>query len=98
MKTLCNALLECLVSPLQDKLDDWRKINAQLEKEHSKEFKKLRTEVKKKKEQCQRTQKKLNKKAKSAQQINFDASTAIEIQKHFRSMLEAERAAVSIIF
>jgi hypothetical protein len=43
-----SALLECLVMPLQDKLDDWRKNVAQLDKDHAKEYKKLRTEIKKK--------------------------------------------------
>jgi hypothetical protein len=26
MKTLCSALLDCLVLPLQDKMEDWKKV------------------------------------------------------------------------
>ena len=93
MKALCGALLECLVAPLQDKLDDWRKVTAQLDKDHGKEFKKLRAEIKKKKESTARSQKKNSKKGKNAAPIDNAAATA-EIQRHFRSMMEAERGAV----
>ena len=39
--------MDCLILPLQDRLEDWKKITGQLDKDHSKEFKKLRTELKK---------------------------------------------------
>ena len=42
MKTLCSALLECMILPLQDKLEDWRKNVGVLDKEHAKEYKKVR--------------------------------------------------------
>ena len=41
MKTLCSALLECMILPLQDKLEDWRKNVGILDKEHAKEYKKV---------------------------------------------------------
>ncbi len=34
--------------PLQDKLDDWRRTVGQLDKDHAKEYKKMRAEIKKK--------------------------------------------------
>ena len=43
MKTLCSALLECMILPLQDKLEDWRKNVGILDKEHAKEYKKVRS-------------------------------------------------------
>ena len=41
MKTLCSALLECMILPLQDKLEEWRKNVGFLDKEHNKEYKKV---------------------------------------------------------
>ena len=32
MKTLCSALLDCLVTPLQDRLDEWRRTAVALDK------------------------------------------------------------------
>ncbi len=33
--------------PMQDKMEDWRKVVGQLDKDHAKEYKKLRTDIKK---------------------------------------------------
>ncbi len=75
MKSLCSALLDCLVLPLQEKLDDWRKTAVALDKDHAKEYKKQRAEVRKKSEQSVRIQKKnkKNKGSETAQKI-VDAS------------------------
>ena len=59
-----SALLECMVLPLQDKLEDWKKSAIQLDKDHAKEYKKLRSDIKKKSEAVQRAHKK-QKKSKS---------------------------------
>ena len=37
-----SSLLDCMVLPLQDKLEEWRKTVTMLDKEHAKEYKKLR--------------------------------------------------------
>ena len=42
MKTLCSALLECMILPLQDKLEEWRKTVGIIDKEHAKEYKKVK--------------------------------------------------------
>ena len=47
LKTFTSSIMDCLILPLQDRLEDWKKITGQLDKDHSKEFKKLRTELKK---------------------------------------------------
>ena len=39
--------MDCLIVPLQQSLEEWKKVNAQLDKEHSKEYKKYRQELKK---------------------------------------------------
>ena len=47
-----------MVLPLQDKLEDWKKSVNTLDKEHAKEYKKLRSDIKKKTENSLRVQKK----------------------------------------
>ena len=42
MKTLCSALLECMILPLQDKLEEWRKTVGIIDKEHAKDIAKMR--------------------------------------------------------
>lgn len=39
--------MDCLVSPLQDRLDEWKKTTLLLDKDHAKEFKRLKQELKK---------------------------------------------------
>ena len=39
--------MDCLILPLSERVEEWKKINAQLDKEHSKEYKKYRQELKK---------------------------------------------------
>jgi hypothetical protein len=66
MKALCSALLDCMVAPLGDKLDEWRKAGAAMDRDHAKEYKKLRTEIKKKSDAAARAHKKKGSKATSA--------------------------------
>ena len=47
MKSFTAALFDCLICPLQERIDDWRKTQVALDKEHSKEIKRLRQELKK---------------------------------------------------
>jgi len=47
LKTLTSALMDCLVSPLQDRLEEWKKTTVLLDKDHGKEIKRLRQELKK---------------------------------------------------
>ncbi|KAH8018330.1 hypothetical protein HPB51_002778 [Rhipicephalus microplus] len=53
--------MEQLVIPLQDKLEDWKKSTLQLDKDHSKEFKRARQEIKKMSTDTLRLQKKVKK-------------------------------------
>ena len=48
LKTFTSSIMDCLVLPLTERLEEWKKVNAQLDKEHSKEYKKYRQELKKK--------------------------------------------------
>ncbi|XP_019698957.1 MTSS1-like protein isoform X5 [Harpegnathos saltator] len=58
MKSFTSAIMDCLVLPLQEKLEDWKKSLINLDKEHAKEFKKARAELKKRSTDTLRLQKK----------------------------------------
>lgn len=32
----CSALIDCLVQPLQEKMEDWRRTSIQMDKDHAK--------------------------------------------------------------
>ncbi|XP_060841520.1 protein MTSS 1 isoform X3 [Rhopalosiphum padi] len=64
MKTFSSAIMDCLVVPLQEKLEDWKKTIVNLDKEHAKEYKKARAELKKRSTDTLRLQKKARKGAK----------------------------------
>lgn len=93
MKTLCSALLDCLVLPLQDKMEDWKKVANTLDKEHSKEYKKLRSELKKKTDNSTRLMKK-QKKGKGQESDPKVDQSLCELSKHVRNLHEVEKAAV----
>ncbi|KDR12237.1 hypothetical protein L798_13845, partial [Zootermopsis nevadensis] len=57
----CSAIMDCLVVPLQEKLEDWRKSVVNLDKEHAKEYKRARAELKKRSTDTLRLQKKARK-------------------------------------
>ncbi|XP_014238213.1 MTSS1-like protein isoform X1 [Trichogramma pretiosum] len=58
VKSFTCAIMDCLVVPLQEKLEDWKKSLVYLDKEHAKEYKKARSELKKKSSDTLRLQKK----------------------------------------
>ncbi|XP_015600839.1 MTSS1-like protein isoform X2 [Cephus cinctus] len=58
MKSFTSAIMDCLVMPLQEKLEDWKKSLINLDKEHAKEYKKARAELKKRSTDTLRLQKK----------------------------------------
>lgn len=96
MKTLCSALLDCMVLPMQDKLEEWRKSAALLDKEHAKEYKKLRSEIRKRSEAVQRAQKKQNKKKSSSDSHHAKAvdASVLELTKNLKTLEDTEKSAV----
>ena len=84
-----------MVLPLQDKLEDWKKSAIQLDKDHAKEYKKLRSDIKKKSEAVQRAHKK-QKKSKSGndhQHIKVLDSTILELTKNLKILQDTEKSA-----
>ncbi|GLV36290.1 missing-in-metastasis [Carabus blaptoides fortunei] len=61
MKTFTSAIMDCLVVPLQEKLEDWKKAVFNLDKEHAKDYKRARAELKKRSTDTLRLQKKARK-------------------------------------
>ncbi|EAA44036.3 AGAP005508-PC [Anopheles gambiae str. PEST] len=61
MKTFTTAIMDCLVVPLQEKLEDWKKQVTVIDKDHAKEYKRCRAELKKRSSDTLRLQKKAKK-------------------------------------
>ncbi|XP_078801465.1 protein MTSS 2 isoform X8 [Oryzias latipes] len=61
LRQFTNALMESLIAPLQDKIEDWKKTANQLDKDHAKEYKRSRHEIKKKSSDTMKLQKKARK-------------------------------------
>ncbi|KAG7473621.1 hypothetical protein MATL_G00097760 [Megalops atlanticus] len=61
LRHFTNALMENLVTPLQDRIEDWKKTANQLDKDHAKEYKRSRHEIKKKSSDTLKLQKKARK-------------------------------------
>ncbi|XP_016352593.1 MTSS1-like protein isoform X2 [Sinocyclocheilus anshuiensis] len=61
LRHFTNALMESLITPLQDRIEDWKKTANQLDKDHAKEYKRSRHEIKKKSSDTMKLQKKARK-------------------------------------
>uniref|UniRef100_A0A8C5C325 MTSS I-BAR domain containing 2b n=1 Tax=Gadus morhua TaxID=8049 RepID=A0A8C5C325_GADMO len=61
LRQFTNALMESLICPLQDRIEDWKKTANQLDKDHAKEYKRSRHEIKKKSSDTIKLQKKARK-------------------------------------
>lgn len=92
LKTLTSTIIDNLVTPLQEKSEDWKKTVAQLDKEHAKEYKRARQEIKKCATDTMRLQKKV-KKGKSDMQNKLDHAMK-EVTDKYMLLEEAEKTAV----
>ncbi|XP_020786752.1 MTSS I-BAR domain containing 2a isoform X2 [Boleophthalmus pectinirostris] len=61
LRHFTNALMEGLVTPLQDRMEEWKKTANQLDKDHAKEYKRSRQEIKRKSLDTIKLQKKARK-------------------------------------
>ncbi|XP_038663027.1 protein MTSS 2 isoform X19 [Scyliorhinus canicula] len=61
LRHFTNALMESLINPLQERIEDWKKSANQLDKDHAKEYKRARHEIKKKSSDTLKLQKKARK-------------------------------------
>ncbi|AWP02265.1 putative metastasis suppressor protein 1-like [Scophthalmus maximus] len=61
LKLFTTALSESLITPLEVKMEEWKKVASQLDKDHAKEYKKARADIKKKSSDTIKLQKKVKK-------------------------------------
>ncbi|GFO34758.1 metastasis suppressor protein 1 [Plakobranchus ocellatus] len=94
LKVLTSSILDNLVTPLQEKLEDWKKAVAQLDKDHAKEYKKAKQEIKKAASDTMRLQKKVKKggstHGKTEMQHKLDACM-IEVNSKYHQLEDTEK-------
>uniref|UniRef100_A0A4W5K7X1 MTSS I-BAR domain containing 1 n=1 Tax=Hucho hucho TaxID=62062 RepID=A0A4W5K7X1_9TELE len=61
LKLFTTALTDTLINPLELKIEEWKKVASQLDKDHAKEYKKARADIKKKSSDTIKLQKKVKK-------------------------------------
>ncbi|XP_055686322.1 protein MTSS 2 isoform X2 [Lutzomyia longipalpis] len=61
MKSFTAAIMDCLIAPLQEKIEEWKRQVAIIDKDHTKEYKRCRAELKKRSTDTLRLQKKARK-------------------------------------
>ncbi|XP_033754842.1 protein MTSS 1-like isoform X3 [Pecten maximus] len=94
LKSLTMSIIDNLVNPLQEKGEDWKKSVAQLDKEHAKEYKRARQEIKKAASDTMRLQKKVKKTTgKSDMQIKLDSAMQ-DVNDKYLLLEETEKNAV----
>ncbi|XP_025115085.1 MTSS1-like protein isoform X4 [Pomacea canaliculata] len=96
LKALTSSILDSLVAPLQEKLEDWKKVVAQLDKDHAKEYKKARQEIKKAASDTMRLQKKVKKgvpHGKNEMQLKLDVAMQ-DVNAKYLQLEEAEKNSV----
>ncbi|XP_059156664.1 uncharacterized protein LOC131941431 isoform X2 [Physella acuta] len=98
LKLLTSSILDNLVTPLQEKLEDWKKAVAQLDKDHSKEYKKAKLDIKKAASDTIRLQKKVKKGAthgKSDMHQKLE-SAMLEVNSKYHELEETEKNSVRL--
>ncbi|XP_072536208.1 protein MTSS 1-like isoform X11 [Salminus brasiliensis] len=61
LRQFSMAFIDCLINPMQEQLEDWKRGANTLDKDHAKEYKKARQEIKKKSSDTLKLQKKAKK-------------------------------------
>ncbi|KAJ8259219.1 hypothetical protein COCON_G00182310 [Conger conger] len=92
LKLFTTALTESLVSPLELKIEEWKKVASQLDKDHAKEYKKARADIKKKSSDTIKLQKKV-KKGKGEVRMQLDSALQ-DVNVKYAVLEETEKRAV----
>ncbi|MBN3274571.1 MTSSL protein, partial [Polyodon spathula] len=87
-----SSLMESLITPLQDRIEDWKKTATQLDKDHAKEYKRARHEIKKKSSDTLKLQKKARK-GKGDLQPQLDSALQ-DVNDMYLLLEETEKQAV----
>uniref|UniRef100_A0A182RN32 IMD domain-containing protein n=1 Tax=Anopheles funestus TaxID=62324 RepID=A0A182RN32_ANOFN len=96
MKTFTTAIMDCLVVPLQEKLEDWKKQVNIIDKDHAKEYKRCRAELKKRSSDTLRLQKKAKKGAADNLHVLVESSM-LDVTQRRCELEEVERKSLRAI-
>ncbi|XP_057193706.1 protein MTSS 1 isoform X2 [Triplophysa rosa] len=92
LKLFTTALMDNLIAPLELKIEEWKKVSSQLDKDHAKEYKKARSEIKKKSSDTIKLQKKV-KKGKDEVRMQLDSALQ-DVNTRYAVLEETEKRAV----
>ncbi|XP_037831190.1 protein MTSS 1 isoform X2 [Kryptolebias marmoratus] len=92
LKLFTTALSEGLINPLELKMEEWKKVASQLDKDHAKEYKKARADIKKKSSDTIKLQKKV-KKGKDEARGQLDSALQ-DVNTRYAVLEETEKRAV----
>ncbi|XP_059426487.1 protein MTSS 1-like isoform X4 [Carassius carassius] len=84
--------MDNLITPLELKIEEWKKVGSQLDKDHAKEYKKARAEIKKKSSDTIKLQKKV-KKGKDEVRMQLDSALQ-DVNTRYAVLEETEKRAV----
>ncbi|XP_072374696.1 protein MTSS 2-like isoform X17 [Scyliorhinus torazame] len=95
LRHFTNALMESLISPLQERIEDWKKSANQLDKDHAKEYKRARHEIKKKSSDTLKLQKKARKELLGKGDLRPQVENAVQdVNDMYLLLEETEKQAV----
>ncbi|KAM6979622.1 protein MTSS 1 [Aplochiton taeniatus] len=92
LKLFTTALSDGLITPLELKMEEWKKAASQLDKDHAKEYKKARADIKKKSSDTIKLQKKV-KKGKGEVRGQLDCALQ-DVNERYAVLEETEKRAV----
>ncbi|XP_029614710.1 protein MTSS 2 isoform X4 [Salmo trutta] len=95
LRHFTNALMEGLVTPLQDRIEEWKKTAYLLDKDHAKEYKRSRQEIKRKSSDTMKLQKKARKELLGRGNLRPQLDSAMQdVSDLYLLMGETEKQAV----
>ncbi|KAK3557145.1 hypothetical protein QTP70_024727 [Hemibagrus guttatus] len=92
LKLFTTAFMDNLISPLEMTLEEWKKVASQLDKDHAKEYKKARADIRKKSSDTIKLQKKV-KKGKDEVRMQLDSALQ-DVNTRCTELEETEKRAV----
>ncbi|XP_027002487.2 protein MTSS 1 isoform X3 [Tachysurus fulvidraco] len=91
LKLFTTAFMDNLISPLELTLEEWKKVANQLDKDHAKEYKKARADIRKKSSDTIKLQKKV-KKGKDEVRMQLDSALQ-DVNTRYTELEETEKRA-----
>uniref|UniRef100_A0A8D3AR04 IMD domain-containing protein n=1 Tax=Scophthalmus maximus TaxID=52904 RepID=A0A8D3AR04_SCOMX len=92
LRQFSMVFLDCLINPLQEQMEEWKRVANTLDKDHAKDYKKARQEIKKRSSDTLKLQKKA-KKGRGDLQPQLDTAMQ-DVSDKYLLLEETEKAAV----